>query len=390
MQNQSQDVSSESFSAPESLDSTPPVSVQVTDQNPLPGKVGSSQIPKLEPFITQISIARASDLARAGHYQEAEEVLNAISDGKSHPVVLDLLARMRAQQGRWLEAEAFWKQAIQIDPTNPEYLEGLQFVQRKLKPAKFSRLFSLQTLLWLLAIIGLVILTWGTVRLVKLNNNLTRISNQVQTLKNSMDQPQPTMVLPTQVIEVVPSDEITGLGQQLNENQTENEKILADLLTQITSLSGAQQDIQSSLTGLQPTSVPPLELALNVPGTQVVKKDDQWTIVFDEGLFPYGWALSEQARKILDEISLQLKPYASEIQISITGTASSDEQSTSFDLGLARAVIVLNYLLNTSQLPDDILSIKPQGTLPLPFPNDSAENRLRNRTVTLTIQAEQP
>src|SRR5438105_13854934 len=67
----------------------------------------------------QVSLARATDLARAGKYDEAETVLaGAVGESGSHPAALDLLARIRAQQGRLIEAQALWGQASRLDPSN--------------------------------------------------------------------------------------------------------------------------------------------------------------------------------------------------------------------------------------------------------------------------------
>ena len=81
----------------------------------------------------QFLLAEATELAATGHYAEAEARLAAIPDGRKHPPVLDLLARIRAQQGRPAEAVEFWQMAVQMDPANPEYRAGLAYVEKALK-----------------------------------------------------------------------------------------------------------------------------------------------------------------------------------------------------------------------------------------------------------------
>lgn len=61
--------------------------------------------------------------ARRGDYSEAIALLNrALSTGAcSKAAAYDLMARVHAQQGHMLDAEAYWKQAAAIDGDNPEY-----------------------------------------------------------------------------------------------------------------------------------------------------------------------------------------------------------------------------------------------------------------------------
>jgi Uma2 family endonuclease len=76
-------------------------------------------------LIRQLVLAQATDLARAGCYTEAEDVLTQLLDEQGLPLALDLRARMCAQQGKLREAREFWKRALQLDPTNGAYVAGL-------------------------------------------------------------------------------------------------------------------------------------------------------------------------------------------------------------------------------------------------------------------------
>ena len=72
-------------------------------------------------------LAKATDLARRGRYAAAEKILRQNSgDGAAHPQVLDLLARIRAQQGRFAEAQAFWKEAARLKPEETAYRDYLR------------------------------------------------------------------------------------------------------------------------------------------------------------------------------------------------------------------------------------------------------------------------
>ncbi|MHC1739757.1 MAG: tetratricopeptide repeat protein [Anaerolineaceae bacterium] len=93
-------------------------------------KPGSEQAAIWE-MVEQTTIARAADLARSGKYKEAERsLLEAMRSGKATPTLLDLLARIYAQQELWDKAESVWKQALQLDPENISYIEALKRVAK--------------------------------------------------------------------------------------------------------------------------------------------------------------------------------------------------------------------------------------------------------------------
>lgn len=88
-------------------------------------KAGDDTLP-LDDLIRQLVLAQATDLARAGRYTEAERLLKENThDQEMMPAMLDLQARICAQQGRYREAHVFWTRALQLDPINEAYVAGL-------------------------------------------------------------------------------------------------------------------------------------------------------------------------------------------------------------------------------------------------------------------------
>jgi len=59
-------------------------------------------------------------------------------------------------------------------------------------------------------------------------------------------------------------------------------------------------------------------------------------------------------------------------------------------LGLIRAVTVAEFLRTTAHFPLEAISIRGSGEVDAPYPNDSRENRARNRSVTLRISVHRP
>jgi len=88
---------------------------------------------------SQMTVARASGLARAGRYQEAEALIEQeLGRQRERPDLLDLFARIHAQQNHWNDAERAWTQALALDPTNETYKAGLKRVsQMRKRPLAF-------------------------------------------------------------------------------------------------------------------------------------------------------------------------------------------------------------------------------------------------------------
>jgi tetratricopeptide (TPR) repeat protein len=80
-----------------------------------------------EAILLELSYNRAVELARAGRYNEAEVLLQQIDKNRIlRPVILDLRAKMFAQQGRYAEAYACWTEALSISPGSVEYSEAIE------------------------------------------------------------------------------------------------------------------------------------------------------------------------------------------------------------------------------------------------------------------------
>lgn len=85
----------------------------------------------LDTIAAQAALTVASGLARAGRHGEAEAaVKEMLPHYETTPSALDLLARIRAQQGRLLEAEALWTQASGLDPDNEAYRTALRRIAK--------------------------------------------------------------------------------------------------------------------------------------------------------------------------------------------------------------------------------------------------------------------
>lgn len=132
------------------------------------------------------TLATAANLARRGQYAEAETLLASLpADGPMATPILDLKAKVFAQQGRYVEAEACWMEAIRQSPGNPAYQAALSRIREDRVP--FGGRF------WGFVFVGLCILTAALM----LSWRLQRIEQSFSELKSSQATQVPANETPT-------------------------------------------------------------------------------------------------------------------------------------------------------------------------------------------------
>lgn len=86
----------------------------------------------LSSSLGKILLVNIANLASNGQYDQAEKALeDLLRDNEPTPDGLDLLARIYAQQKKWLEAEKAWKKALELEPDNQTYKAGLNRIKRQ-------------------------------------------------------------------------------------------------------------------------------------------------------------------------------------------------------------------------------------------------------------------
>lgn len=82
----------------------------------------------------------AANLARLGRYDEAQPwLVEAAKEPSLRPSALDLQARIFAQQGRYLEAERCWLEAVRLEPRNPSFRKALDALTKQRRPLLWLR-----------------------------------------------------------------------------------------------------------------------------------------------------------------------------------------------------------------------------------------------------------
>jgi type VI secretion system protein ImpK len=280
-------------------------------------------------LLRQVTLVRAQELARAGHYAEAEILLSEMRrEDQAAPAMFDLLARIRAQQGRLLEAEALWTQAAQLDPANDTYQAGLQRIARmQSHPIWFASLWPL--------IIGLAVVTSVGIAAFAVRSSISELRDSLRSELAQMAAPQ---------------------------------KPIAPV-----------QDEQ------------PPDVKLNIPGVSLKTERNEIVLTFDSGLFIRGIEFTSEAKLVLAMLGRQLEPYVGHISVHVIGHTDDlpimarHAYRDNIALGFNRALAVVEHLRATSRLPSAVFSISSLGEYLTPYANDTPENRARNRTVVLRI-----
>ena len=285
----------------------------------------NSQVAALVP---QLALARAMALARVGEYSAAESLLdNLVKDHQVSVAALDLLARIHAQNGRSREAEETWKQILRIDPAHRDSLAGIHRLS-----AKRRWPFWLPFALLLVA----CIIVFGS-----LAGTVFYISHSFRRLQDSLH---------SQIAEVMARNPPVNRGAPAQSLQT-----LPDI---------------------------------RIPGVQTRKVTNGIEIVFDDGLFLQGTKFRPNAVSDLSRVAEQVRTSRESLSLIIAGATDNlpvrtgSRYSDNLALGLARAQSVYRQMKKAG-LDADSMSLKSLSIAP--FPNDSAGNPDRNRTVTIFI-----
>jgi predicted Zn-dependent protease len=77
-------------------------------------------------LVDSVVLDRVITLARRGELKQAEEILTPFAQKADAPTyILDLMAKIYAQQKRIKEAQALWLKALNTEPSNRHFLKAL-------------------------------------------------------------------------------------------------------------------------------------------------------------------------------------------------------------------------------------------------------------------------
>lgn len=288
---------------------------------------------QVEQLLTQNKLTETQALARKGKYAAALNQLKGIGDpANPDPQLLDLQARIYAQQGRLADAERAWRQALELDHGNPAYSEGLAGIAR----IQRRPVWAGQMLFLLLGLLLCLPLAWWLAQGFKPRSAASNPANQQ---------------------------------------------------AWIDSLSKLRIELRQTMV---PPGLAPIDLKIQVPGIRSELQAGQLVLSFDEALFDEGTRLRPKAPELIRALAAQLEAHADRLQITIYGCTDplplvkDSRYQDNVQLGRVRALKVLDLFRQHSELNWNQLLIGSLGEAQYPFANNDS-SRNKNRTVIMYI-----
>ncbi len=283
----------------------------------------------------------ATEAASKGDYSLANKYISDLPHAHGDtPILLDLQAKIYAQQGKLKEAEFLWKKCVTHDPENNNYNEALNRIG-KLQKKKVTWRLSLAKLIG--AILTIILLSF---LLVLVYNGKDEKSSKLDILQKQQ----------SAILERIDNNIITNANAP-----TEN-------------------------------IIPIMSKKLvEVDGISFENNNMELLIKFNEGLFSNGIKFKHFYEPTIKQLAKTLETYSGNIIIMILGCSDtiplkgSIQFKNNHDLGLARANYVYNIFYQNSRIATESLIFGSVGDTNTPFPNDSRENRMKNRTVVIKI-----
>lgn len=289
---------------------------------------------------TELLISRARSAARAGEREEALRLLSSVPEPQPR-AVLDLLARLHAQQGNLKQAAAHWHEVRQRHPQDAEAAAGLariERLQRRGAVGALSRHRTVVAAVCAAAVAGLVALP---------------------VLAGDDAAPGPPAHAGT-----------TSLFDQLRDQQRAAQQATEDRAASMQQAAQSRQRLED------------LARSLRAPGTQAEVHEEGVDVIFTEALFSRADHLTPGGELRLVRLGKALT--GQEVRMTVYGHAATVGDAP--DRGgsvtsLWRALIAARELSQSSGRPLTAFTTKSADQRDAPHRTAAG-----NRTVTITVQ----
>jgi outer membrane protein OmpA-like peptidoglycan-associated protein len=279
-------------------------------------------------FAQELQRSEAAELARAGDHDSALRILTALNN--ADPETLDLLAKVHAQCGDLIAAEAAWQRVLVRDPNNAAALAGIQLIaqitagKRRRRPLPALALGASAAAVVVLA--GVVVLI-----------TLPRQGDSVA----SAPPPQAPTVTVMSTVNTNPP--VQAADKRL-------------------------QTLMGELAGR---------------GVRLELQDQEIKVIFDDGLFaPNGSQLTASGRSELTQWGQQLRD--KDVRVTVLGhgvAVDGGPQNGGSTVAVARAAAAAQVLAQVSGRPLTSFMVTTADQSAVPHPGDQA----KNRTVSLLV-----
>lgn len=293
-------------------------------------------------------LAEAARQARQGRYDAARRLLDQLGGRDSDDLeVLDLLARVHAQLGDLAAADACWARVEEIDRGHAGAREGRRRVAATWagRHRSGARRAGSVVLVVLLVAAGVVV---GSV--------------------------------------LTPSDQAADstVLAELRRSRAQQQELRDDL-------GALRSDVDRAV--VQPRRT--LESAreeLAGPGRTVRLDEETVVVMFRTQLFTGAADLSPRGRRVLADAAGKLPDVDGDVAVSVVGhtddvpVPAGSTYADNVELGLARAAAAARVVSRAADVPLGSVAVASGGPAGAPYPNTTAENRRKNRTVTLVVR----
>ncbi len=333
-----------------------------------------------------VKVGAATHLAASGDYQAALTFIDDDANRNPSPDELDLKAKILAQQGRYREAIVVWQRLLDQSPDRGGVYQAIVRA-RKMLNSPLARMEPQLKRFAIVLFIGLAILgllSW--LFSPDVDDQLDQLRAQLQQQQLSRSDSnipvQGSEQLVTAMEELATLPEISNQLDQLvtwmrgaNTEGITSDTIARPAPVRVPTSSGALPSLAIDLAGISTT----------VTGTKL-------GVVFDEGVFARGTRLRNASRQLLEQLATILAEHDTGVTVTVTGYTDKDpvqgrgDFTDNVSLAYARAREVAKVLREESGLPASTFRLAAAETLLVPYTERTSDERLKNRTATLTIE----
>ncbi|MBM7788355.1 hypothetical protein [Tenggerimyces flavus] len=302
----------------------------------------------LDVLQAQLALSRAAEAAQRGSLESAGDELVALDEaGAATPELLDLLARIRAQQERWSEADTYWARLQDLRPDDPAAAAGREtvaaIVAGRRRPRPVAPVAG--------AVAGVAVvaaLAFGAVRLGDVDQPPTRPAAQ------STGSPVPT------------ADPTVNADRERAE----------ELAAQLAAIEARSRSDAAALAA----KLDQLSRQVAGPGVVVRRQSGAVRVLFSQGLYAYGTALTPTGRDALTALGKRLSGLDAAITVVGHSVALPDKPTGGSTTALARARTATRELSEASGLPLAAFTLQAADQRETPF-----RTARQNRTVTVLL-----
>jgi type VI secretion system protein ImpK len=292
----------------------------------------------------QLALSRAAEAARQGDLDRAAGVLDGLDE--AGPEVLDLQARIAAQQKRWADADTYWARVQETTPDDPAAAAGRETVAAILAKRRRAR-----------PVMPIAGAAAGVVAVAVLTAFAVQLGSDDKPVVSS---PTPTAApTPVPTVDTSAQERADRLARQLAAIEAQRRAAAA-------ALAGQLEVIEAKVAG---------------PGLIVQRQPGAVRVLFEQGLFSRGAELAPAGQEALVVLGKRLTGL--DVAITVTGhsvVVPGGSASGGSGTALLRARIATQQLSRSSGFPLTAFAMQSGDQRVAPF-----RTAAQNRTVSLVL-----